>query len=252
MNYATIGDNCIIELGFVQSNFTPTLKLKMMKNRIIRYGVFFTALVSFVSCKDKGVETAADERIAALESYVDSLENVKTEDAEANWEQISADYDRRTAESNEAIAALGEDIKPRNQARLDSVNARYFVIRTTVETAKVPVKVNPNQRLRDTFFGAGKLGEDMNFSWVNKDNILDTYHTFLDAYEANKENFTREDYDEVKLIYEALDSRKNTVEKEGLTSEDNTKIASIKFKFAPMFKMNRIGAKARENEEAKE
>ena len=29
-------------------------------------------------------------------------------------------------------------------------------------------------------------------------------------------------------------------------------IASIKFKFAPMFKMNRIGAKARENEEAKE
>ncbi len=114
MNYATIGDNCIIELGFVQSNFTETLKLKMMKNRIIRYGVFFTALVSFVSCKDKGVETAADERIAALESYVDSLENVKTEDAEANWEQISADYDRRTAESNEAIAALDEDIKPRN------------------------------------------------------------------------------------------------------------------------------------------
>ncbi|MFN3968259.1 hypothetical protein [Flavobacterium sp.] len=223
-----------------------------MKNRIIRYGVFFTALVSFVSCKDKEAETAADERIAALESYVDSLENVKTEDAEANWEQISADYDRRTAESNEAIATLGDDIKPRNQARLDSINARYFVIRTSVETAKVPVKVNPNQALRDTFFGAGKLGEDMNFSWVNKDNILDTYQTFFDAYKNNKENFTREDYDEVKLIYEALDSRKNTVEKEGLSSEDNTKIASIKFKFAPMFKMNRIGAKARENEEAKE
>ena len=223
-----------------------------MKNRIIRYGVFFTALVSFVSCKNNDSEKAADERIAALESYVDSLENVKTEDAEANWEQISADYDRRTAESNEAIAILGDDIKPRNQARLDSVNARYFVIRTSVETAKVPVKVNPNQALRDTFFGAGKLGEDMNFSWVNKDNILDTYQTFFDAYKNNKENFTREDYDEVKLIYEALDSRKNTVEKEGLTSEDNTKIASIKFKFAPMFKMNRIGAKARENEEAKE
>ena len=223
-----------------------------MKNRILRYGVFFTALVSFVSCKDKEAETAADERIAALESYVDSLENVKTEDAEANWEQISADYDRRTAESNEAIATLGDDIKPRNQARLDSINARYFVIRTSVETAKVPAKVNPNQALRDTFFGAGKLGEDMNFSWVNKDNILETYQTFFDAYKANKENFTREDYDEVKLIYEALDSRKNTVEKEGLSSEDNTKIASIKFKFAPMFKMNRIGAKARENEEAKE
>ncbi|MFN3754199.1 hypothetical protein [Flavobacterium sp.] len=223
-----------------------------MKNRIIRYGVFFTALVSFVSCKNNEAEKAADERIAALESYVDSLENVKTEDAEANWEQIAADYDRRTAESNEAIATLGDDLKPRNQARLDSINARYFVIKTTVEEAKVPVKVNPNQALRDKFFGAGKLGEDMNFSWVNKDNILETYQTFFDAYKANKSNFSREDYDEVKMIYEALDSRKNTVEKEGLSSEDNTKIASIKFKFAPMFKMNRIGAKARENEEAKE
>jgi len=222
-----------------------------MKNRIIRYGVFFTALVSLAACKNKEVETA-DERIAALESYVDSLENVKTEDAEANWEQISADYDRRTAESSEAIAALGDDIKPRNQARLDSINARYFVIRTTVEETKAPVKVNPNQALRDKFFGAGRLGEDMNFSWVNKDNILETYQNFFDAYKANKEDFTREDYDEVKLIYEALDSRKNTVEKEGLTSEDNNKIASIKFKFAPMFKVNRIGAKARENEEAKE
>jgi hypothetical protein len=46
--------------------------------------------------------------------------------------------------------------------------------------------------------------------------------------------------------------KEKQVEKEGLSSEDNTKIASIKFKFAPMFKMNRIGAKARENEEAKE
>jgi hypothetical protein len=225
----------------------------MMKNRIIRYGVFFTALLSFVSCKDKEAETAADDKIAALESYIDSLETVKTEDAEANWEQIAADYDRRTAESNVAIASLGDDLRPRNQARLDSVNARYFVIRTSVETVKVPVKVvNPNQRVRDLFFGVDKIGEDMNFSWVNKDNILDTYQRFYDSYKANKEDFSREDYDEVKLIYEALDSRKNTVEKEGLSSDDNSKIAAIKFRFAPMFKTNRIGAKARENEEAKE
>lgn len=49
-----------------------------------------------------------------------------------------------------------------------------------------------------------------------------------------------------------LDSRKNTVEKEGLTSEDNGKIASIKFKFGPMFNINRMGAKSRETAEAKE
>jgi len=106
--------------------------------------------------------------------------------------------------------------------------------------------------LRDRFFGAGKIGEDMSFGWVNKDNILKTYETFFQSYKDNKSDFSREDYDEVKLMYEALDNRKNTVEKEGLTSEDNSKIASIKLKFGPMFKVNRMGAKSRETANSKE
>ena len=76
--------------------------------------------------------------------------------------------------------------------------------------------------------------------------------TFLNHINKIKSDFTREDYDEIKLMFEALDARKNTVEKEGLSSEDNRKIASIKFKFSPMFKVNRAGAKSRENQEAKE
>lgn len=222
-----------------------------MKKRILQYGVVCAMLVTIVSCKNKEKE-AADEKIASLESYVDSLEDVKTSDAEANWDRISTDFDRKKQESNDAISNLGDDVKASNQARVDSINARYIVVKTSVETTKVPAKPNANQALRNKFFGVDKIGEDMNFSWVNKDNILQTYQDFFDSYKANKSDFSREDYDEVKLIYEALDSRKNTVEKEGLSSEDNGKIASIKFKFAPMFKMNRIGAKTRENEEAKE
>ena len=34
--------------------------------------------------------------------------------------------------------------------------------------------------------------------------------------------------------------------------EDNRKIAALKFKFAPMMKVNRIGAKSEEMKEAKE
>ena len=75
---------------------------------------------------------------------------------------------------------------------------------------------------------------------------------FFEAYKNNKEGFSREDYDEIKLMYEALDTRKNTVEKEGLSSSDNADISSIKMKFGPMFKVNRVGAKSREGSEAKE
>lgn len=195
----------------------------------------------------------ADKKIASLESYVDSIEAINLEETETNWDRISSDFDRKNLESSDAISNLTEDVKYTSQAKIDSINARYVVVKTTIETKAAKKQViNPNQLLRDRFFGAGKIGEDMNFSWVNKDNILTTYQSFFDTYKANKSGFSREDYDEVKLMYEALDTRKNTVEKEGLSSSDNTKIASIKFKFAPMFKVNRIGAKARENEEAKE
>ncbi|MNR59162.1 hypothetical protein D3C85_1803590 [compost metagenome] len=52
-------------------------------------------------------------------------------------------------------------------------------------------------------------------------------------------------------MYEALDSRKNTVEKEGLSAEDNRKIAGLKIKFAPMYTVNRMGAKSEETASAK-
>lgn len=224
-----------------------------MKKRLLQCGMLCGLLITMISCKNKEKQQA-DEKIASLQTYIDSLERVKTTDAEANWDKISSDFDRKTKESNEAISRLSDDVKVSNQARVDSITARYVIVKTSVAAAKVPKKVvlNANQKLRNSFFGPDKIGEDMNFSWVDKNNILDTYQKFFDSYKANKGNFSREDYDEVKLIYEALDSRKNTVEKEGLSSSDNMKIASIKFKFAPMFKVNRIGAKARENEEAKE
>ncbi len=41
------------------------------------------------------------------------------------------------------------------------------------------------------------------------------------------------------------------MEKEGLSAKDKAKIAEIKFKFAPKFKWERMGAKAEENADAK-
>ncbi|MFN3641123.1 MAG: DUF6565 domain-containing protein, partial [Flavobacterium sp.] len=93
---------------------------------------------------------------------------------------------------------------------------------------------------------------DVSFSWVNKDNILKTFDHFVNTVYENKDSYSREDWDEIKMLYEALGTRKNTVEKEGLSSSDNLKIAGLKIKFAPMYTLNRMGAKAEENAEAKQ
>ena len=226
-----------------------------MNKNVLKFGLLsMTILLGFSSCKNKESDVA-EQRIAALESYVDSLKTVSEADREANWDQINENYDRKSTEANEALANLDEETKTKSQERITVSSTKYGEFKASIDaksTAKAAPASSPSQMLRDRLFGAGKIGDDMSFAWVNKDNILNVYETFFESYKTNKGDFSREDYDEIKLMYEALDNRKNTVEKEGLSSSDNGSIASIKMKFSPMFKVNRVGAKSREGAEAKE
>lgn len=224
-----------------------------MKSTNLLLGVAVIAL-GFTSCKDEK-EEQAEKTVDMYVVYADSLGNVAPADAGENWQGIEATYQVKSEAAEAALADLKD--KEKAQLRIDASRAKYEELKAKVDAemaakqAAVAV-ANPKQKLRNTLFGEGKIGEDMNFSWVNKDNILNVYESFFQSYKDNKGDFSREDYDEVKLMYEGLDSRKNTVEKEGLSSDDNAKIASIKFKFAPMLKMNRIGAKSEEMAKAKE
>ena len=226
-----------------------------MKKSVLKIGLFSMVLLGIVSCKNKEKELA-EQRITELEIYVDSLKAANADELEANWDKIQMDFDRKNSEASDAITNLDNETKTSSQEKINSSTTKYDELKVSVtakaEVKKAAVKPSASQLLRDRLFGAGKIGEDMSFAWVNKDNILKVYDTFFQSYKDNKGDFSREDYDEIKLMYEALDNRKNTVEKEGLTTEDNNKIASIKFKFGPMFKANRIGAKSRETAEAKE
>lgn len=228
-----------------------------MKIKSLLFGVTVLAL-GLTSCKDVK-ETKAQKNVDTYVVFVDSLGNLEGTTAKQNWQTIDEAYQMRIIEAETALADLKDNADA--QAKIDASKVKYEALKIKYEAElqnelaeeqKTQMGSNPNQMLRDRFFGAGRVGEDMNFAWVNKDNILKVYDNFFQSYKDNKGNFSREDYDEIKLMYEALDSRKNTVEKEGLSSEGNGKIASIKFKFSPMFKTNRIGAKSRENAEAKE
>jgi hypothetical protein len=218
-----------------------------MKNIQIVSGIALIAL-AFTSCKDEKQEQA-QKTIDAYVAYVDSVKNVKADDLKADWKDVEAEYDRRAANAQLALADLKD-----NAAETEKINTskiKYEEFRNEMTTVFAPPAPSPKQQLRNALFGEGKIGDDMNFAWVNAKNIHSVYQQFVHTVEDNKDRYSREDWDEVKLMYEALDSRKNTVEKEGLTSEDNRKIAGLKLKFAPMYTLNRMGAKSEENKEAK-
>ncbi|WP_426095538.1 hypothetical protein [Flavobacterium sp. DSR2-3-3] len=226
-----------------------------MKNTKVVLGLAVIA-IGFASCKDEKAEQA-EKKVDTYVMYVDSLGNVTAEDAKSNWEGIEAAYLIRSGEAEAAIANMKDNVEA--QARLDASRAKYEALRAKYEVQKAEAEVavaaaapNPKQQLRNALFGEGKMGEDMNFNWVNATNIHNVYQQFVHTAEDNKDRYSREDWDEIKVMYEALDSRKNTVEKEGLSSEDNRKIAGLKAKFGPMYTLNRMGAKSGEMKRAKE
>ncbi|MBF6607229.1 MAG: hypothetical protein ITG00_00645 [Flavobacterium sp.] len=203
----------------------------------------------FTSCKDEA-ETRAETTVESYVTYVDSLGNVESADARQNWESIEADYQRRTSEAEAALA----DMKDRDaaQERLDASRAKYEQMRAKIQAEIDNEKANAGGgELQTSLFGSNMIGNEMTFAWVNKDNIHSVYQQFVHTVERNKDSYSREDWDKIKLWYEALDTRKNTVENEGLSGEDNRAIAGLKVKFGPMLTVNRMGAKSEENAEAK-
>lgn len=221
-----------------------------MKSRNLILGMAVIT-AAFTSCKSE-TEEKAEKTVDTYVVYVDSVNSVAATDAKANWAAIEASYQQRTIEAEAAIAELKDKVKA--QERLDESKAKFEEYKSKVQTemATEAAAADPKQTLRNSFFGEGTVGADMGFAWVNKDNILKVYNDFYNEFDKNQKNYSREDLDEIKTLYEALDTRKNTVEKEGLSGEDNRKIAELKVKFAPKFKWERLTSKGAENSEAKE
>ena len=204
------------------------------------------------SCKTE-TEQMAEKNIDRYEAYVDSIGNLDETERNANWAAIEAEYQARLAEAEAALAEAKDNENA--QTRVNDSKTQFETVKTEAQTAR-EAEMNAStggDALVVSYFGPDNMvGNDMNFDWVNKDNILSVYQNFVDTFNKNKDSYSRQDFDKIKAWYEALDARKNTVEKEGLSAEDNRKIAALKVEFSPKFKWERMTAKGNENEEAKE
>lgn len=206
--------------------------------------------VTVVSCADDK-KTQAEKAVNNYVAYIDSVSNVASEDLAEKWDGIEDAYVAKKIEAESSLENL-EDRMELDQ-KIQNSSIKYEEFKANLIAEKQALEATKSKaKLRSSLFGGKEIGDDRNFDWVNKDNILKTYETFIATTSANKDNYSREDWDEIKLLYEALDTRKNTVEKEGLSSSDNLKIAGEKTKFATLYKTNRLTAKSIENAEAKQ
>jgi hypothetical protein len=211
--------------------------------------------IGFTACKSSSDEAKKDAEVLTM--YVDSVENLAPVYTFENWTVIDNGYNERALNAEKTNAALKEEDRDKTEAskaKYATLKAKYeFNIKENEANAKLNGgAANFRKVLRDRLFGEGKIGDDMKFEFVTAANIHGVYKNFVDRVDENRKNYTREDWDEINVLYEALDTRKNTVEKEGLTSGDNNKIALLKVKYAAINATHRGGTKLAENKEAKQ
>ncbi len=214
--------------------------------------------VGFTACNTENKEAKQSQE--TLTVYVDSVENATPVFTTENWTAINNGYQERVAIAEKNMEALNAEEKAKaeaSKAKYEALKAKYelAIKEQELKAAMLPANTNtaPNFRrvLRDRLFGEGKIGDDMKFAFVTGDNILGVYKNFVDVVSDNRNNYTREDWDEINVLYEALDTRKNAVEKD-LKTADNLKIAGLKIRYAAINATNRGGTKVKENADAKQ
>ncbi len=206
--------------------------------------------VTFGSCTDEK-KTQAEKAVNNYTAYIDSVSTVASDNLAEKWDDVESAYIAKKIEAETALENLEDRMELDQKLEAGSKKYEEFKANLIAEKQKMEA-AKAKATMRSALFGGQEVGDDMNFSWVNKDNILKTYETFVNTASENKDKYSREDWDEIKLLYEALDTRKNEVEKDGISTADNLKIAGLKTRFATFFKLNRITAKSNENTQAKQ
>lgn len=224
-----------------------------MKKLVV--GIFAILSASISSCKSNS-QKEAEVAVSRYEKFTDSVSKLSFENAKTNWKTIESKFAVVTENADKTL--MEHENRTDATERMQFAKSKYDEVQADIEAdldaAMNPTenKVNRSKELRIAYFKAENVGENLNFKWVNKNNILAVYQDFVAEFNKNKDLYSREDFDQIKMMYEALDTQKNQVEKEGLSSEDNRKIAALKLKFGPTFKWERMGAKSDENADAKE
>ncbi|MEO8770873.1 MAG: DUF6565 domain-containing protein [Ferruginibacter sp.] len=220
----------------------------MKKMQLVMGSLIFIG--GFSACNNNGADTKKD--VDQLSQYVDSVEKMEPVYTTTKWNEIQSGYSDREMKVEKNVSNLQEEDKQKadeSKVKFTALKGKYDMkIKEAQEEANKP---DYRMVLRTKLFGEGKIGSDMSFKWVTANNIKDVYEKFVSTVDDNKDKYTREDWDEIKVLYEALDSRKNEVEKD-LATKDNLRIAGLKIKFAAIKSVERPMAKVKENEKSKD
>lgn len=205
----------------------------MKQKAIILALLCITGTLIFSSCEKKK-SRSYDDYASYVNSRIDSADRYY----DREWNELESEYDMKKS----AVERDMKDMDEKSKAEYNRLEERWNNFKTSYSERRGKLST-----LRTAIVPAGVQAD---FSNVSGSQLYGVYKHFVDYVDAHKESFDREQWDEVKLIWERLDAHKNTVEKD-LPKGDNGKIAKEKLRYNGIRLFERGSAKAKENEEAK-
>ena len=198
--------------------------------------------VAFVACSnDKKAEKNYDDFKMYVVEHRDSADRYYDKE----WSALEAEYNQKRQQAEAKIDNWNDEMR----AEYASLQSDWDSFKEDFESEKMRRdNLLKNESMEIDIFPTG-VKSDMKA--VNASNLLNVHVHFVDYVSTHKDDLSREQWDRVELLWEALGTRKNEVEKE-LKSSDNIKIAEQKVRFGAIKAANRPSAKLEENAEAKQ
>lgn len=192
--------------------------------------LLFTAAVmaGIIACG--GPDRGAEKSMKELRSYLDSVERDHANylQDETYWANVEKGYEEKKQQLDAKTARMDE----KSKKDYEELQHKYGGLKEkhTAEQAKMKEKTSAEMALRNSLFGEGRVGKDMSFTFMTPSNAVSVYETFVNTVSKNRETYTKENWEEVKELYKAMNTRKDEIEKE-LTRKDKDKIAGLRVRF---------------------
>ena len=197
------------------------------------------AVIAFsaASCGDNGHKK--DDDVESFKVFVTDLKAKSEEEAKENWEAIEKEYNEKVTVIDQKTDKLEDEIKK----EYEQLKKDYEELKTKYSVQMKEDDVDGN--LQNLYEVVLTNKGDMDLSAVTASNIVAVYAGFVDIVDAQKDIYTREDWDEVDILWDALNERKNELE-DNLSNEQRMKISEDKVKYGTFKTLNKLPAKLEE------
>lgn len=177
---------------------------------------------------------SAENEVKELRHYVDSVEQNQLvyDQEESYWTSIDHYYTVK----QEKIESSAESLSEQTKADYEKLKKDYAVLKEKYAAERA--KLNARLMFRNSLFGDVGVNNDLRFAFITPKNVAAFYETFVTTVDEHKESYSKEDWNEITVLYKAMGNRYNELG-DDVSKKDNQKIAGQKIKFTTIKALNR-------------